>query len=176
MWKYGINVALARPLTGGGFKMYEQMRFYERFGLRRCQRGENALDDCAPFGRASHSVYFDSLGEHGFIGLLLFLMLLFGAIATGSSIIRMTRGRDDLAWMGQLAAMLQASITAYAVMGLTQNSTYFDLYYTLVVMMVITQVLALKAIREQDMSKEASAAGSGGTVVSALPSQRPPVT
>lgn len=150
MWKYGFNVATARPLFGGGFEIFPSPQFYPRFGLRLCKdyrHIEELSGDCVLKGRAAHSIYFEVLGEHGFVGLALFLLIGIVALRTGTRVIRQARGRPDLQWAVDLAAMLQVSMIGYAVGGTFLSKAYFDLYYALVAIMVLTGLVVERALR-----------------------------
>ena len=61
------------------------------------------------------------------------------------------RSRDDpdLLWASQLAAMVQASLVGYAVGGLFLNKAYFDLFYHLVAIMVLTRAEVSKALQKE---------------------------
>src|SRR6185437_11696675 len=63
-WTFAANVALHRPLVGGGFNLYESPSLWARYAPEGSVR------------RAVHSIYFRVLGEQGFVGLGLFLALL----------------------------------------------------------------------------------------------------
>lgn len=169
MWKHGFAVAVERPLVGGGFDIFKAGHLYPDFGLSVCEKGADIQDYCVLHPRASHSAYFDALGEHGFVGLALFLALGIATLVTGSSVIRRTRSREDLAWAGDLAGMLQVAVIGYAAGAIFANSTYFDLYYNLVVIMIITQLLVTKAIKEQSVTKRVDAPVRGGTVTLPVP-------
>lgn len=136
MWKFAIDLTKDRPILGGGFDA-----FYDE-GLRN-----RYLPPGVP-GRAVHSVYFEVLGEHGYPGLLLFLLMGVTAFFTCSRIQWLTARRPDLNWANRLAAMLQVCLVGYAVNGLTLNLATYDLYYTLLAMVVINRYLVAKAIRE----------------------------
>ena len=77
------------------------------------------------------------LGEHGFVGLGLFLTLGLLSLRASGQVIRRTRDREDLGWANSLARMLQASLVAYATGGLFLGLAYWDLYYHLVVLVVM---------------------------------------
>ncbi len=55
------NLAVDRPFTGGGFETYQRWIF---------QKYNPGYDGT----HAAHSIYFQVLGEHGFVALGLFLM------------------------------------------------------------------------------------------------------
>ena len=61
-WTMAYNLANARPIVGGGFEMYTRRTFQEY--------APNPEDV-----HSAHSIYFQMLGEHGYVGLALFLAL-----------------------------------------------------------------------------------------------------
>lgn len=127
-WWTAWNVAVARPLVGGGFEMFQPATF----------------DLYAPdASRAfyAHSIYFQVLGEHGFVGLFLFALLGLLAWRTGSKVIRATKSDPEHKWASDLAAMVQVSLIGYASAGAFLGLAYFDLPYHLVVIMMLTRAL-----------------------------------
>lgn len=128
-WWFAYHLALDRPLTGGGFGTFDQELF------RRYAPDPTDFHD-------SHSIYFEVLGEHGFVGIVLFLLLGFLVLRTGRWVARTLKQRPDLTellWARDLASMLQVSLVGYAVGGAFLGLAYFDLYYHLVVLMLLVQ-------------------------------------
>jgi probable O-glycosylation ligase (exosortase A-associated) len=123
-WRYALEVVRERPVIGGGFEIF---------------RGNQAAT--AVGYRSAHSIYFEALAEHGYVGLGLFLAIGIGTYLTASAIIRRARDRADLAWAADLAAMVQVCIAAYATAGLFLNLATFDLYYHVVAIAVIAHAL-----------------------------------
>ena len=103
----------------------------------------------------SHSIYFQMLGEHGFVGLGLFLML--GSLTwfTASWVIRHGRRSPEHRWAADLAAMVQVSLVGYATAGAFLGVAYFDLYYALITVVVLTKIVLM---REQSVPKAGLAA------------------
>ncbi len=134
-WRVAFGLAVDHPLVGGGFNVTNSSEIYGAY-----------VPDAT--NRAFHSIYFQVLGEHGFIGLTLFLMIGLAALRMGTLTIRQTRNRPDLIWAQNLTAMLQVSLIGYAVGGVFLNKAYFDLYYSLLVFMVVARVLVLQALQE----------------------------
>jgi probable O-glycosylation ligase (exosortase A-associated) len=128
-WEMAFNMAMNRPLGGGyeTFKPGAYLMYLPEVGAR---------------GTDAHSIYFETLGEHGFIGLALFLLIgLFSLMACGR-IIRRTRNIPELDWMNMLARMIQVSLVGYAVSGLFLGLAYFNFYYALITIVVgMTTVL-----------------------------------
>ena len=148
-WAMALNVTKDHPIVGGGFEMYSPYTF-----------GRWAPDPLDI--HSSHSNYFQMLGEHGYPGLLLFLILLFVAWRMGSRVIAKTKNVPDLAWAGDLCRMIQVSIVGYCVGGAFLNLAYFDLPYFLISMIVLAHFYVQRelAARAAEANRGASAARS----------------
>lgn len=92
-------------------------------------------------GRDSHSIYFGMLGENGWPGLIMFLLLLFFTWRSASWVIRQCKGRPELDWARDLSAMIQVSLVGYMSAGAFLGLQYFDLFYHLVAIVVMTRVV-----------------------------------
>jgi probable O-glycosylation ligase (exosortase A-associated) len=128
-WRYALEVAREHPVVGGGFEIF---------------RGNKALTDAGY--RSAHSIYFEVLGEHGWVGAALFLALGLGAYLSARSVIRRASEDQELSWAADLAAMVQVSIAAYAIAGLFLNLATFDLYYHLIAIIVIASALVRQGL------------------------------
>lgn len=130
-WWTAWNVAV-NNVFGGGFKMFTPETFLAY--------APNPLDV-----HDAHSIYFQVLGEHGFIGLTLFLLVgLFTWLRCGQT-IRLAKRNPELKWAADLAAMLQVAMIGYAVSGAFLGLAYFDYYYHLVAISLVTWRLARDA-------------------------------
>lgn len=90
--------------------------------------------------RAAHSIYFEILGNHGIIGLLLYLALWISAYRSAGWLRKNATKHDpDAKWAADLGAMAQASIASFAVGGAFLSLSYFDLPYNILVMIVLTR-------------------------------------
>ena len=119
-WKMAFNLASDRPLTGGGFEIYEPATF---------ARYAPIPTDI----HAAHSIYFQALGEHGFGGLLLYLALCIVTWRNGTWIVRKSLHREDLVWAQNLALMTQVSLIGFWVGGAFLSLLYYDVPYYLMV-------------------------------------------
>jgi probable O-glycosylation ligase (exosortase A-associated) len=128
-WRYALEVAREHPVVGGGFEIF---------------RGNEASTSAGY--RSAHSIYFEVLAEHGYIGLAIFLGLGLGAYVSAGSVVRRAREARELFWAADLAAMVQVSIAAYAIAGLFLNLATFDLYYHLIAIVVIMQALVRQSL------------------------------
>lgn len=131
-WWTSFNMANDR-IFGGGFECWKRQVF--------------AMYAPDPTNvRDVHSVVFEVLGEHGYIGLGLFFILgLFTWLSAGWS-ARRARKMPDIAWVADMMRMVQVSLIAYATAGLFLGLAYFDYYYTLIVIVVATTWLIRRRI------------------------------
>ncbi|HYE69981.1 MAG TPA: putative O-glycosylation ligase, exosortase A system-associated [Aquabacterium sp.] len=89
---------------------------------------------------AAHSIYFQILGNHGFIGLLLFVGLWISTWRSAGWIRVNGAKQPESGWAADLAAMCQVSLAGYAVGGTFLSLAYFDLPYNIMVLVVLTRV------------------------------------
>jgi probable O-glycosylation ligase (exosortase A-associated) len=124
-WHFATNVATDN-FMGGGFLTFTPRMFRVY--------APDPFDVHAP-----HSLYFQVLGEHGFVGLALFLAFLFLSWRTGSRVLRYCKEQPDLKWAADLAAMCQVSLCGYCVGGLFLTLAYADLLYDVVIILVLLE-------------------------------------
>ena len=134
-WQFVTNLAKDRPIGGGGFQTF-QPEAYARW---------------APEARSfdPHSIWFQMLGEHGFIGLGLFILFWILTWRTGAQVISMCRDRADLQWASDLAAMVQVSLIGFWVGGSFLGLAYWDYPYILMAVVVLTHMVVSKRIAEE---------------------------
>jgi putative inorganic carbon (HCO3(-)) transporter len=126
-WHTAFNVAKDR-VTGGGMEMFRPAVF------RQYAPEPNRVHD-------AHSVYFEVMGEQGFIGFGMFMIIMAVAWMRGNSIIRRAKKVPELKWAQDLAGMVQVSIVGYATGGLFLGLSKFDFYWHLVAMLIILDYL-----------------------------------
>lgn len=143
-WSFATNLAQDRPLTGGGFGAFTKENF-----LKYAPEPTDFHD--------AHSIWFEMLGEQGFIGLALFGLIWLLSWRTGSRIIRLTRERDDLRWARDLAAMIQVSLVGYFVGGSFLGLAYWDFPYVLMALLVVTLVVVQRELAVQPATQAAPA-------------------
>ncbi|MCG6940124.1 MAG: putative O-glycosylation ligase, exosortase A system-associated [Thiohalocapsa sp.] len=151
-WHMAFNLAMDRPLGGGfeAFKPATYLMYLPEVGAR---------------GTDAHSIYFETMGEHGFIGLALFLMIGFFSFRACGRIVRKTRGIEHLEWMNNLARLIQASLVGYAVSGLFLGLSYFDFYYVLVAIIVGMMTVLRQELQASEPLADAAMARAAGRVV-----------
>ncbi len=126
-WHTAFNVAKDR-ITGGGLDMFKVPTF------RRYAPDPNNIHDV-------HSIYFEVMGEAGFIGFGLFMLLGMLTWWRANKVIKRCRKNPEQKWAADLAAMVQVSMIGYASGGAFLGLAWFDLYYHLIAIIVILHAL-----------------------------------
>jgi probable O-glycosylation ligase (exosortase A-associated) len=139
-WSFAWNVASHHPLTGGGFRVFTKSNF------------EIYAPDPTDFHEA-HNIFFKVLGEHGFPGVILFILLWVTSWGSARWIRKATRGDPDLLWASDLASMLQVSLAGYMLGGSFLNLAYFALPYHLMAIVVICKVLVKQELWSVQMDE-----------------------
>lgn len=127
-WAYNLNLANDR-VVGGGLRS-ESERTFAIYAPDP--------DDV----HSAHSIFFGVLGDHGWIGLGLFLTILFSTWRSLSKVQRHEGTTRDEKNRSVLARMLQISLIAYAAGGAFLSLAYFDLPWHMIAMAVILRELA----------------------------------
>jgi len=107
-WSAGIQMAVDAPLTGVGAG---------HFGFTH--------------GKTAHSIYFLALGELGFPGLILLLMIIFRNLTANRRLLKEIAGDESAGRERRLLAALSASMIAYATGGAFLSALYYPHLYVL---------------------------------------------
>jgi probable O-glycosylation ligase (exosortase A-associated) len=122
-WWMAWNLAW-KNFFGGGFEIYN-------FGVFSLYAP--IPDDV----HAAHSIYFQVLGEHGFVGLFLFMLIWILCWFKADRIRKAARNVPEARWAADLSAMCQVSLAGYAVGGAFLSLAYYDLPYNVLIMVVL---------------------------------------
>jgi len=126
-WKFAIVLTEHYPLTGGGFETF-QPELFDRFTPE--------LRFAGP-----HSIYFEMLGEQGYVGLLFFLALLASCHMTFFQIRRRARRTRRMNWMVPYTYMFQISLLAFMTSGAFLAMAYFDYFWQIVALTAVLRIL-----------------------------------
>jgi probable O-glycosylation ligase (exosortase A-associated) len=124
-WKTIWNMVQDHPVVGAGFELSNPV-LYQLYAPDPNMRQFSA-----------HSIYFQALGEHGFVGLAIFLV--FGVVVWRRSrkVALLAAGRPGLEWVPLLMRMVQVSLLGFAVGGAFLGLLHYDLPYYLAALVVL---------------------------------------
>jgi probable O-glycosylation ligase (exosortase A-associated) len=139
LWQVSLRIAELHPITGGGFRV----TFWPNVA-NNMLRGTDLARLTKP--RAAHSIYFDALSEHGWVGLFLFLIIFGYSWVNCAWLTRHSRNRPDLAWANLLGRMGQAVLVGYATAGAFASQAYLDEYWCIIFIFEAARRLLAKEI------------------------------
>lgn len=108
----------------------------------------------------AHSIYFQVLGEHGYIGLILYLGFWFSTYRCAGRLAAMRKHGEPFAWVALLGSMSKVSMIGFAVGGAFLSLAYWDMPFYLMVILVASeryakeQLLGTAIARTDSRSKQ----------------------
>jgi probable O-glycosylation ligase (exosortase A-associated) len=147
-WKLSFIMAMQHPFLGGGFKSLEYFPNWSALSRDFFSYPWFYTGTALPnptVARAAHSVYFQVLGEHGFVGLALYLGCLIGSFFKAGRVARRARRAGAPAWIPNAATMIQLSIFAFGLGGAALSFAYFDLIFALFALVAVFDLRILPA-------------------------------
>jgi putative inorganic carbon (hco3(-)) transporter len=142
-WTFARNLAADYPVTGGGFATFTH-DLYSRYapsGAGRVIHG-------------AHSVYFQVLAEHGYVGLMFYLTLVGSCFVTAFRVAKAAKLRQDRIVL-QYVNMLRFSLTAFLTSGVFLGRAYFDYFFCLVsCVAILARVTAEKWAAEDEQDED----------------------
>jgi probable O-glycosylation ligase (exosortase A-associated) len=141
-WKLSFIMAVQHPMLGGGFKSLEYFPVWAELSRDFFSYEWFYTGDALPnpeIARAAHSVYFQVLGEQGFVGLAIYMSCLIGAFLKAARVSREIRQRAGPEWVRSLATMLQLSIFSFALGGAALSFAYVDLIFAIFGLLIVLE-------------------------------------
>lgn len=154
-WQTATNIALDRFPVAGGFEWHGK-----ETSARYSPRPDIVL--------VAHSIYFQTLGSQGFIGLALFLSFWSLVFWQCGWLRRQSKGRPDRLWAHHLGSMVQVALVGYAVGGAFLDLAFWDLPYYLFTAIggavyLLHRENAAAAVQVRPTAAAGVVAGSGAT-------------
>jgi putative inorganic carbon (hco3(-)) transporter len=137
-WGFAWNLAKNYPITGGGFECFTP-NLFATFSPRDARTWLGGLTSSGP-----HSIYFQVLGEQGFVGLGIFLGLLASCLLSARRLRKQAARDPALAWIDSYAQIVELGILGYMVSGAFLGRAYFDLYLQIVAVLIVLKILCKK--------------------------------
>jgi hypothetical protein len=98
--------------------------------------------------QVAHSIYFQALGEHGWVGLALYVWLYYMFWRYAKALSKAARNRPDLDWAYHFGLMSQVTLVAFAAGGAFLNLILFEVPYYLIMAMVVTRRLVADELKK----------------------------
>lgn len=132
-WETTLNVA-NNHFMGGGYYIYHPTVF----DVYAPYAGERRFD--SSIARAAHSIYFQVIGEHGYLGFLLFMLFWFLGWRVATRLRRGgTQDNPDDRWMYLFAGMAQVALVGYFTGAAFLSLAYWDLPFNIVIMLIVIE-------------------------------------
>lgn len=124
-WQVAIGLANDK-ITGAGFRAGLGEYFMKYLGIEH-------------EGLVAHSIYFEVLGQHGYIGLLIFISIIVSAWRCAAVVRKKAASIPEAQWCVTLASMCQVSLLGYVVGGAFLTLAFYDLPYYVMALAVLTR-------------------------------------
>ena len=137
IWREAVGIALHNPLTGGGFQATAIPSVLHRYFPLAHQR-------------ATHSIWFEVLGDQGFPALMMWIALNVNGLLMARRVAREAGTDPSLAWLGDLGRMVEVSIIAFMVGGSLLSLAYYDYFFMLLTVVSSAFLLLRGALVQAD--------------------------
>ena len=155
-WKTLFAAAVDRPLVGVGFRA-DNLVVFSRYAPI-----EPPFDVFAGLVFVAHSIYLQVLGEQGFVGFGLFILLGLVTWRTAGKLARQVRDDPEFKdWVPLLMRMVQVSLIGYAIGGAFLSLAYLDLPYYIIGYAVMCGALVKERTAGAARDPKPSPAGAG---------------
>lgn len=147
-WKIAWRIALDYP-TGGGFD-YEQPQVKHLWDSYKDPEDELWGSNY----HVAHSIYFQTLGQHGFPGLALFMAILLASIRLAQTLQSKGQRNTNTHWIANHAKGIQIGIIGYMAAGAFLNLAWFDLIWLYVGLLALLNrelITSSKALDERSL-------------------------
>ena len=135
-WQTAWNIAVDHPFLGGGFRtMWNPMVWLKYFDPN--MEGSRSTD--------AHSLYFEVLGEHGFLGFGFYMLVLLSTLVSLRKIRKRWRGHPEYGYLANYAEMTQLCLYPFLVAGAFITVAYIDLYFYFIASNVMLGALSAQA-------------------------------
>ena len=141
-WGFAWNLVKDYPITGGGLEAFPDVALFQAYTPERLPNGYKAS--------SAHSIYFQVLGETGFVGLGLFLLSLAFALASTRKIRKLSQRMPALSWLKPYANMVETGLIGFMISGAFLSRPYFDFFFQFIATVVIIKILSRREITQRD--------------------------
>jgi probable O-glycosylation ligase (exosortase A-associated) len=141
VWQLSWAMAERHPIMGAGFRW---LYFPPLVNEELAGSGLPRLTQM----RAAHSIWFEMLSDHGFVGLAIFVGLLVTGLVNAAWLVRRSKKIPALKWANDLGRALQASIVGFAAGGTFASLEMWDGFYIVVVFAASARLIVAREIKK----------------------------
>ncbi|MBT1064834.1 putative O-glycosylation ligase, exosortase A system-associated [Bowmanella sp. Y26] len=139
-WTAAYNVANDR-LTGGGYRFWSPLSF-----AVYAPSPEDVHD--------AHSIYFEVLGELGWPGLAIYLIILWGWWRLSAQNAKLAKGHVELKWCVTFSQMSQVTQIAYMSTGAFLGLAYWNMPYELMTIAILVNIEVRRRLADKKSATE----------------------
>jgi len=133
-WRVATDYASDHFPFGAGFSNLQLGRLYTSYSPGHVPH-------------AAHSIYFEVLGDHGFVGLAMYLIIIAAAFLKCSRIMSLTKNAPERRWAYDLALAIQGSLFVFCIAGAALSLAYYDLFVIDLAMLLPLWVIVRSALK-----------------------------
>lgn len=158
LWAWKISVKIANDnFLGNGFLSTQDPIAWHKY---RHSIDHFGLIETPPIPenqsvKAAHNIYFQVLGDMGYIGLMIFLFILSGLFFRLKRIVKKAT-LHNMDWCAHLATMMSVSLVAYMITGANVSLAYFDLIFLLLGISYVLEYRIIKNLEDTLLSSKKS--------------------
>ena len=158
VWKWTLGFVSTHPF-GGGFQTYI-IDHVEVLGA--------GADGHTEFGRAFHSIYFEVLGEHGYPGIVMFLLLAGSTFFVLRRVAKQARPYPELQWVAGLSDALQSGLAVFLTAGAFVGIAFQPMFWYFVAMGICLNTYMWRVLHQNPVAE------SGWRALTVKPEALPP--
>ncbi|MGR5078182.1 putative O-glycosylation ligase, exosortase A system-associated [Photobacterium swingsii] len=152
-WKIHTLMAMEHPILGGGFKAAQHAHLWQLTAINIDVLSFIPSPEPGEKAYAAHSIYFQVIGDQGFVGFIIFAMILILTYLQLSRVEKFYFNRKEgvASWENDLAKMLKISFLAFCSAGAALSLAYLELFWMLV---GLTNSLYLKCLSDIRLNRK----------------------
>jgi len=137
-WKINYLAALDNPFLGHGFDATATRVVWRDYVHRLDSLNWGVYTPVPNKGYVAHSIYFEVLGNQGFLGLIIYLSIIIAALLKVNSISKKYYSKGS--WERGLLSAIAVSIVGYCISGAALSAAYFELFYALIALVICMEL------------------------------------
>jgi putative inorganic carbon (HCO3(-)) transporter len=132
-WGTTWNFVMDYPIAGGSFRSLPNVDLFQRYQSEPLPEGF--------LSSGPHSIYFQTLGEQGFVGLAMYLALIMSAMVSLRGLSRRSQLLPSTAWIKTYTDIIEVSLIGVLVSGAFLGLADFDLFFQMIACTIILKIL-----------------------------------